>query len=317
MINLYEEDYFIEYSQFLAEMELFESELLYSNLLEEVSTVSLLEADKESTNQYIKKVCDSAQQAWTNFRNKVATKDQVKKLKSYAPNIAGPKAKQLTFRIDNYPVYNINALTEIKVKPFVYMNMKENCGSQRAYLKAYAPKLVTGKGTRIYSNYKALVKRNNTTVVMDNNNVLKLFNFCYRDFYNYRNSIANDIEAINRSGSSVLGLASEGLLFDPSDLELLSEKSLMNLNKIRKISNQQSSKMTYTATNGKQITDADMKGASYSKAIQVYLKCNLSIISTKMKILRRIYEDYFNIIEHYNVLATSTNTIKPNIKIKK
>lgn len=311
MIN--NDDYDFAYSLYLAEEEYINNLNLYINFINEAEEESVNKAANNNINQYIKKVCDSATKAWENFRNKVATKAQVKKLKEMSPNIMGPKAKQLTFRIDNFPNYNLSQLQQIRVKPFDYMTMKANCSGQTKYLRAYAPKLVQDNNARILKNYRNLAKPGNTTAIITNQNITKIFNFCYKDFYRYRNIIARDLEAINKSGSGVLGENYNMINID--DLELLDEKSLMNINLMGK-SKDKPKKMTFTTTNGRQITDADMKGASYSKAIQIYLKCNLSIISAKMKILRRVYEDYFSILEHYNTLATSTNTTKPNIKIK-
>lgn len=307
-------DYEFQYTNYLAEMKLYDSLYTFSKLKDDASPESVNEAAKLSINEYVKKVCGSAQTAWNNFKQKVATKEQVKKLKEMAPNIIGPKAKQLTFRIDNYPTYDLNTFNQIKVKPFEYMKMRDNCKSQNQYLRTYASKLVRNDSNRILKNFRAETKKGTTTTVMDNRNIQKIYNFCYKDFYRYRDLIAQDIEAINRSGNSVLGMSESFDLFDDSDLEMLSEKSIFQVSKMG-APKEKPKNMTFTATNGKQITDADLKATSFNRAMTIYLKCNMGIISAKMKVLRKIYQDYFNILEHYNQLCTTTNTPKPNIKV--
>lgn len=295
------EDYELSYSLFLAEQELYnELSSIQSYLEESVDIISVNEAMGKNVGKYVSKVTQSAQKAWTRFKNKVASKKQIEMLNTEAKNFTdGP---EVSFKIANFHTYNLNGFNLIKVQLFDYEKMKDSLVGPQKYLNMYHQQIA--KDGKVYKNFLELVDKGKSKVVMDNRAIQPLYKFCTKDFYAYRKSIEADLEMINKSTEVILG-ESNIIISDSNNSKTICESMLLEA-PIKPMTTQASDKMVFSNGNGD--VQASGKGqVTYSKAIHVYLQCSMDIVSAKMKILRRIYLDYFQVLDYYSGMAAVKN----------
>ena len=161
--------------------------------------------------------------------------------------------------------------------------------------------------------HKKNIINNSSNVVCGYNQIVKVVEFETKGFYECRNQIEKDITIINNANTTiesminVAGAANESTMFYES---MILEAPIQGAN------DDKDKKMTFS--NGTSTTDPNdkekkNKKSNILKAINSYMKVSADIISSKMKIMSRMYYDYYYILEYYiDELGDAENVAKSN-----
>lgn len=307
---MYNIDYGLSVDLFIAENDFF-IECIQNgmNSLSEFADITAINENMQSSiNKYIQKVTASLQKAWDKFKMKTATKKEVQFINSNLKKLS--RKTNITFTINNYPSYDIIEFKNIKIIPFNYDQMKDNLNSPKEYMNHYYPSF---KEKDVWKSMKRNIINNSSNVVCGYNQIVKVVEFETKGFYECRNQIEKDITIINNANTTiesminVAGAANESTMFYES---MILEAPIQGAN------DDKDKKMTFS--NGTSTTDPNdkekkNKKSNILKAINSYMKVSTDIISSKMKIMSRMYYDYYYILEYYiDELGDAENTAKSN-----
>ena len=307
---MYNIDYGLSVDLFIAENDFF-IECIQNgmNSLSEFADITAINENMQSSiNKYIQKVTASLQKAWDKFKMKTATKKDVQFINSNLKKLS--RKINITFTINNYPSYDIIEFKNIKIIPFNYDQMKDNLNSPKEYMNHYYPSF---KEKDVWKSMKKNIINNNSNVVCGYNQIVKVVEFETKGFYECRNQIEKDITIINNANTTiesminVAGAANESTMFYES---MILEAPIQGAN------DDKDKKMTFS--NGTSTTDPNdkeekNKKSNILKAINSYMKVSADIISSKMKIMSRMYYDYYYILEYYiDELGDAENVAKSN-----
>ena len=165
----------------------------------------------------------------------------------------------------------------------------------------------------VWKSMKKNIINNSSNVVCGYNQIVKVVEFEIKGFYECRNQIEKDITIINNANTTiesminVAGAANEYTMFYES---MILEAPIQGAN------DDKDKKMTFS--NGTSTTDPNdkekkNKKSNILKAINSYMKVSADIISSKMKIMSRMYYDYYYILEYYiDELGDAENVAKSN-----
>lgn len=307
---MYNIDYGLSVDLFIAENDFF-IECIQNgmNSLSEFADITAINENMQSSiNKYIQKVTASLQKAWDKFKMKTATKKEVQFINSNLKKLS--RKTNITFTINNYPSYDIIEFKNIKIIPFNYDQMKDNLNSPKEYMNHYYPSF---KEKDVWKSMKRNIINNSSNVVCGYNQIVKVVEFETKGFYECRNQIEKDITIINNANTTiesminVAGAANESTMFYES---MILEAPIQGAN------DDKDKKMTFS--NGTSTTDPNdkekkNKKSNILKAINSYMKVSTDIISSKMKIMSRMYYDYYYILEYYiDELGDAENAAKSN-----
>ena len=307
---MYNIDYGLSVDLFIAENDFF-IECIQNgmNSLSEFADITAINENMQSSiNKYIQKVTASLQKAWDKFKMKTATKKDVQFINSNLKKLS--RKTNITFTINNYPSYDIIEFKNIKIIAFNYDQMKDNLNSPKEYMNHYYPSF---KEKDVWKSMKKNIINNSSNVVCGYNQIVKVVEFETKGFYECRNQIEKDITIINNANTTiesminVAGAANESTMFYES---MILEAPIQGAN------DDKDKKMTFS--NGTSTTDPNdkekkNKKSNILKAINSYMKVSADIISSKMKIMSRMYYDYYYILEYYiDELGDAENVAKSN-----
>lgn len=307
---MYNIDYGLSVDLFIAENDFF-IECIQNgmNSLSEFADITAINENIQSSiNKYIQKVTASLQKAWDKFKMKTATKKDVQFINSNLKKLS--RKTNITFTINNYPSYDIIEFKNIKIIPFNYDQMKDNLNSPKEYMNHYYPSF---KEKDVWKSMKKNIINNSSNVVCGYNQIVKVVEFETKGFYECRDQIEKDITIINNANTTiesminVAGAANESTMFYES---MILEAPIQGAN------DDKDKKMTFS--NGTSTTDPNdkekkNKKSNILKAINSYMKVSADIISSKMKIMSRMYYDYYYILEYYiDELGDAENAAKSN-----
>ena len=303
------ETYDLSFSLFIAENEFFIEciENGMNSLSEFADITAINENMQNSINKYIEKVTASIQKSWDKFKMKTATKKEVAFINENAKKMA--QKTDITFTINNYPSYDVMGFKNIKVIPFNYEQMKENLINPKTYMNHYYPNM---KEVNVWKSMKKLLVNNNSNITCNYQQIMKVLEFERKGFYTCRDLIAKDIDTINKANTNiqsminVAGTNESGMLYESMILEA----------PIQGANDSKDKKMTFsdgTSTTDPEDNGAKNKKTNLLKSINTYMKVSTDIISSKMKILSRMYYDYYYILEFYvDELSTRKNAKASN-----
>ena len=307
---MYNIDYGLSVDLFIAENDFFIE--CIQNGMNSLSEFADIPGSSESMprriKKYIQKVTASLQKAWDKFKIKTATKKDVQFINSNLKKLS--RKTNITFTINNYPSYDIIEFKNIKIMPFNYDQMKDNLNSPKEYMNHYYPSF---KEKDVWKSMKKNIINNSSNVVCGYNQSVKVVEFEIKGFYECRNQIEKDITIINNANTTiesminVAGAANESTMFYES---MILEAPIQGAN------DDKDKKMTFS--NGTSTTDPNdkekkNKKSNILKAINSYMKVSADIISSKMKIMSRMYYDYYYILEYYiDELGDAENVAKSN-----
>ena len=307
---MYNIDYGLSVDLFIAENDFF-IECIQNgmNSLSEFADITAINENMQSSiNKYIQKVTASLQKAWDKFKMKTATKKDVQFINNNLKKLS--QKTNITFTINNYPSYDIIEFKNIKIIPFNYDQMKDNLNSPKEYMNHYYPSF---KEKDVWKSMKKNIINNSNNVVCGYNQIVKVVEFETKGFYECRDQIEKDITIINNANTTiesminVAGAANESTMFYES---MILEAPIQGAN------DDKDKKMTFS--NGTSTTDPNdkekkNKKSNILKAINSYMKVSADIISSKMKIMSRMYYDYYYILEYYiDELGDAENVAKSN-----
>ena len=307
---MYNIEYGLSVDLFIAENEFFLECIQngMNSLSEFADIIAINENMQSSINKYIQKVTASLQKAWDKFKMKTATKKDVQFINSNLKKLS--RKTNITFTINNYPSYDIIEFKNIKIIPFNYDQMKDNLNSPKEYMNHYYPSF---KEKDVWKSMKKNIINNSSNVVCGYNQIVKVVEFETKGFYECRDQIEKDITIINNANTTiesminVAGAANESTMFYES---MILEAPIQGAN------DDKDKKMTFS--NGTSTTDPNDKEkknnkSNILKAINSYMKVSADIISSKMKIMSRMYYDYYYILEYYiDELGDAENVAKSN-----
>ena len=270
------EDYENMFALFEAEQELISS-LLNPNII--------TEGFNDKVTSYVNKVLQSTQKSWDRFNKKVATEKDKKFLDSNQKLLTSNNIR--TFNAYDYTSYDLTLFNKLKVVPFNYDNMKDNLASREKFLSAYYAGVIDSDTKSVKKFIQEKIETKRFTLKCTATNVNTFYRFCKEGFYATKKYIENDLSKLNNTANNInndintiVSSQQEAKTFLES---MIFEAPVMGINFDKK--NQQDSNIS-----------TDKSGNTYFKALVLYMKISTEIISTKMKMLSKIYYDYLNIL---------------------
>ena len=270
------EDYENMFALFEAEQELI-SNLLNPNII--------TEGFNDKVTSYVNKVLQSTQKSWDRFNKKVATEKDKKFLDSNQKLLTSNNIR--TFNAYDYTSYDLTLFNKLKVVPFNYDNMKDNLASREKFLSAYYAGIIDPDTKSVKKFIQEKIESKRFTLKCTATNVNSFYRFCKEGFFTTKKYIENDLSKLNNTANNInndintiVSSQQEAKAFLES---MIFEAPVMGVNFDKK--NQQDSNMS-----------TDKSGNTYFKALVLYMKISTEIISTKMKMLSKIYYDYLYIL---------------------
>ena len=275
---------------FLAESELFESMISFGAdaIHESTGLISIQEGMKETVNKYITKITTAIQKAWERFKELVLNGKDDAWLKLKKDKILNG---QPSFTINNFPEYDMNKFSNIKLVPFNYEEMKDSLESKQSFTDKYYGELGSGEGSISDKLEKIILKSRQDTKCT--NEILKeLYKFCADDFKSEVSKIEADLKTINDSNKNIERLLST-ITADQSTQEAVSIYESYLLEDEQK---EKTDKVSFT--DDPSGPDSNNKSVLI-KNIQIYMSASTDVLSAKMKLLKDIKKEYMNILKHY------------------
>ena len=326
MIVYEDYDYELKYNLYLAEKEYYSDldKIMNSMIMNEETTLGFVtESLKDAVEKYITKVTASTQNVWNKFKGKINKGKDLAYLKKIRPTILKFK-DDADFYVDNYPEYNIASLTNLKLVPLNYQQMKENLNSREAFMNAYYKNINFQNKVSVKKAVREFLTSNiNTRFRVSKQFLVDKFNFNSKQYYNILKSLENDMEALNRSNDGIVKLAGsimpteESINFRSVYESLLLEAPINPMN--MKGSNK---KISFSDANGNKLSpNKKVTSDKYLKRINVYMDCMAGIVTGKMTVLMSEYQNNMSILTMaYNrsgggVVVTDRNG-QPKVNVK-
>lgn len=282
-INL--ENYEFYNDLFLAETELFSSMVsIGADIVNESNgIISIQEDAKETINNYIQKIIQAIQNAWDRFKEIVMNEKDDIWLKAHEKKIL---ESQPTFTINNYPEYDMNKLSSIKLIPLNYEEMKESLSSKEAFMAKYYGEL-EGEGS-ISDKLEKIILKSRKDERCTNELLKNCYKFCLSDSKSEISKIELDLKTINDSNKNI-----ERIVNSISTDQTTREAAIMYESYLYEVQNQE--KISFT--DDKNGADANNKTSLVSD-IHIYISCSSDILTAKMNLLKNIKKEYMNILKH-------------------
>lgn len=273
---------------FLAESELFASitSIGADIVNESVGLISIHEDTKETINKYLTKITDAIQKAWEKFKEIVMNGADDVWLKANQKKILTGNP---TFTINNYPKYDMNKLSSIKLIPINYDEMKESLQSNEAFIEKYYSELA-GEGS-ISEKIEKLILKSRSDERCTPDILKECYNFCATDVKAEISKIEADLKIVNDSNKNIERIINS-ITSDQSTQEAVELYNYF----LNEADQEKSEKMSFT--DDKNGPNAD-SGSTLVKDIHVYISASTDILSAKMKIVKDIKKEYMNILKHF------------------
>ena len=298
-LDVNKESYLIQYDNLQATLEFYDSMIdIYSNIVlyEANNGIVRNEFVVNSLKNYVLKVNRSVESAWKKFNDRINNP----KYKAYLEKLSNsnkiPNFRR-TFTLKKIRVYSLGVLDTIKINNFDYESNKDKYKSKDDYYKATYNNLfsVNPKSIRKAINKKTITINNFN---VNPQSVAEIFNFVTKDIYEYASEIENNIKSLSNStvtiGNKVNNESVEADAYDIFNEALASSPNSPIKASVKVKNNIKGTKPQIADDNPDKISR--IKGASYSKAVQIYLKISCDILTAKMDILYKAYHDYMAIL---------------------
>lgn len=287
MMEVSLENYELQYDLFLAESELFDNLILYgSNYVNEsVGLITIHEGVKDTILNYLQRITEAIQKAWERFKEICLKKVDEVYLKSISDKMKDPKPE---FTINNYPDYDINKLSTIKLTPFDYESMKDSLGSKEVFINKYYSNIPKDEKS-IADNIEKMVIRSRKDTPCTGDILKSMYEFVTSGFKSELSKIEADLKVVNTSNKNIQNMVSK-----VSATETTNEAVCLY-----------ESYITEEKEDDTKVGFEDNKDASKSNnknivsEVTTYVKASTDILTAKMKVLKNIYGLYMRTIRHY------------------
>lgn len=306
------DEFSIKYELFLAECEMFDSIIDVSSnwiLFENVKAELILEGVQDTINRYIDKVTKSIEKAWNKFKRKSNTKQQRQILDQIGNRI---EKSNFSFNIKNYPTYDMNLFSSIKVIQFDYTNKDKYINKETYYKSTYPDLYRLDKNITKAIEARVVTKKSN--IICGKDKLIETYKFCTKTYDEKSKSIEQDLSIINNSNSIILNMANT--VTTPANESIILYKDTRNdiYKVIHEADNDKS--MSFTDSDGDTSNSNDTKANNnknnFINAVKVYMNVSTEILTGKMKILSEAYKTNFDIIMHFSTNKfNKPNTISP------
>ena len=271
------------------------------SIVESVGLIAIQEAGKLNLMQYVRKVVDSIAKVWKSFKEKMqdlrkkAAEKFTSKFKKSAENLPN----DLKFEVQNVPELEPTRFNMVKVIPFNYEGMKQGLRSQDDFMKTYYNSVDRKDGESIKASLERYLTKSVSNIKVTKDYILNtVIPILETSDNTVENSVKEDIEIINKSMDAISRLNS-----NPNDntapeaIDTTTPEVTPN-------------NASYTFTSGSVIKEDDVKFVddpdrtavsdknSTLKDVSVYLTVSASIISTKLKLIRKKEITAFRILAH-------------------
>ena len=276
------EDYQLNYELFLAEQELFEKTIGFSEQFvnESIGLISLKESMMDTIKNYLGTVIESIQRAWNRFKEILTTKKNEMFIKHAQKVIDSIDPK---FIIDNYPTYDVNVVDNLKVVPYNHQEMKPYLESKQSFFKQYYSSVYVDENKSFLENVTSKSIRSVKDTRMTKDLSKEMIDFL-TDFPNKMNNVENDLKIINDASTAAQKVAAVEVVSNTESVLILYEAE----------GDDKKEKVGFTDD-----PDAKKSNTSYVKEMSIYFKSTTEVLSTKMKIYRDMYALYFKCLKHY------------------
>lgn len=274
------------------------------SIVESVGLIAIQEANNLNLMQYVQKVMKSIQEVWTKFKNKMkdlrdrAVKKFTTKFKQNAENLPD----DLQFEVQNVPELNTNHFNMIKVIPFDFEAMKDSLRSQDSFVQKFYPGINRNEGETLKAAFERflLAGEKNVRVTKDYimNTVIPILETSDNTV---ENSAKDDVEIINKSTEAISRLSS-----NPNG----TTTTTVNTTEDIPSTATEISTDSYKFKSGSVIKEDDVKFVddanrtatadrhSVLKDISIYLSVSATVLSTKLKLIRKKEITAFRILAH-------------------
>ena len=286
-----------------AEQELLES--LSGIVLESESITALNEGVRETIMKYVEKIVNGIQKVWDKFIN-LYTNAELKRLKEKIKPVID-KSDNIDFTINNYKEYTgMNKFDALTTKPFDYDRMKDSLTSTNDYIKANYTELDMANSKNMKEAIeKYLGKRVVDKQKCDKQLLNNIYDFVATDYFKYRDSVQNDIEALNRSNETIKNMVNQIVSSETPaneasyDMYFEADTNGNNSNGDAKTSFTDNSGET-TKTDGSEQTKKENENRkNITKAVTTYMSASTKVLSAKMSILNKQKRESFLILNHF------------------
>jgi hypothetical protein len=297
----------VQYEMFLAEQELYNS-LIEDSIYFENNIIQLdylTEAIQDTIARYIDKIVNAVSKVWGEFKQRIGSSKDQKYLYSIKQIIENAHPK---FNINDYPIYSMTNLSNIRIQIFNYETMKENLNSKSKYLERYYPTLRVKKGNTMRQTVRGIcVTRVMPSLPCTAEVLNSMYEFCTKDFFTYRDRILKrDIQDLNKSLSAIAGFANAttGKTIAAESAVLCEQYLSEAIPSATPTDRNNKAKTSYSdSPSANSNNKADTAQISTIKQISNYVDVTAKIISAKMNMMAECYNLYMKTLKHYTVSA--------------
>lgn len=268
-----------------------EDDVEYGRFLAETSIIN--EAENSKVDTYVIKITGGIRTAWNKLNEKVneAIKKITEKYNGKLDELDAQFDKiDPKFTITNYPNYDFTKLSNIKLLPIDYNNMKESLRSENDFIKKYYPNIQHEEKSNFKDDIINYVTTSKQDLNVDSQVLHDMINFIRTGYQENRKSVQADIETMNKSNQEIVNLA-KNISAKPEGNDANSIKVDTNVqptggeSTILSEADNDATKIVDNPDRTSANTTSGGDSNSFLKDISVYMKVSSSIICAKMRIL--------------------------------
>ena len=312
-------EYALSYDVYTAEKEYYlETSNILNNMLltEQVTLGYVNEAFGNTVAAYIDKVTKSTQKAYNRFDSRIKLKKDKKFLKRIRENIINFKPSN--WRITNYPNYDFKPFKGIKILVLNYNEMKTDLEKVETFVtNNYKNLKFPNKKFNVKKAIKTtIIKQVVPTYEVTKTFLIERFNFCAKEYLDYKESIKADLETFNNNNKVILNLGNTIAPNESVNFKTVYESMIYEA-PTTVLEPKTPPKMGFSDNDGHTIkTRKNNAQNMFMRRIHVYMKVSTDILTGKMTVLNQAYKDYMRILtvayrqKGANVSVTGTGDTK-------